>query len=235
MNGFEEFKYFIFESRIPKSNPHLPLHNQIFEAWRKIWSDTFVKSGSPSGNWLGDFIKHDLLVGILSPENEVVAVHMYTFHNLKSLGSRAGEYLSIYSADSLAKLEFEDLDYCMSAEYLGVAEKWRRSKLGFSFSDVLLWLSVRLAEESGIDAVIGTPIKLSNSHKNCELLGCHYLESRIFKYGYELAAMYLPLEEAKAHPDPLVNEFVEYLWQTRIDTRRQERKLRVKELEHGLG
>ncbi len=193
-----------------------PLHNSAFRLWQKSWRQTFAELRSEAVPRADDFTRQSV-IGALFYRDEAVGLLLHTYFNLDLEATRAHSYLSTYPPSVVDKLRSEGIKEVFSMEYLTLDPNWRRNLVGVPLGEVLLGLGVKLAENSGLAAML---VVTRNEKRVNDILygfGARCLAKDLTKHN--VAVDLVSLDRGKTHPGPReeVNSWISHFWGKRED------------------
>ncbi len=205
------FKYFILSSRMPHSDNYLHLYNEIYDLWEDIFDP--VLNGQAHADSILDT---DLCTGIVS-DGKVIGCHFYRFLNLKTTSVRQCSYFKDLSDSSWSFLTENNFTKLMSLEFLLVHPDFRKSKVGFSLSETLISLGLKIMQSTSYHAGIGTARTVVKVDQSTHKVGFITVQEKIDKFGNNCSFMVCPANNVKKNPDFQVQRTVQLLWENRID------------------
>lgn len=163
-------------------------------------------------------MRQDLAVAVVSKRSgEVIGCHLYTVYNLASNASLNSEYFHYISRESTEHMKTNDLNICMSMEYLGINPEWTINPAKIGFGKLMVALGTFVAEALECDCALGMPIGGTKVDKMIANLGGYTIQDNIQKYGYELQLMVMPARPRINSEDPLIAQWAARLWAERQD------------------
>ena len=154
MIDLNSLSYLIMPAKFSGTPPFLNLHNRIYEFWHQMFTDV-LRSRDPQASVNPDhFIRQNRVAAIIN-NNDIVALHLYTFFNFSSVAARENPYFSDFTKSTWGYLEKENLKHVMTMEYLSVNPSYRKSKSGFSFGEIMVGLGFKIMKESQQDCTLG--------------------------------------------------------------------------------
>ena len=140
---YSELSYHVFggESAFYPDENHI--RNDAYKAWYKLWSEVYSQSSSAYELNSDEFVRQKIVTAI-THNNEVAAVHLYSFYHLDSLPDLRTKYFHFFSPEYLQHLRNRQVKSVMSMEFLTVLPEYRKSKLGVSIGLVISQLGTEI-------------------------------------------------------------------------------------------
>lgn len=210
-------KYIILPGKYPEDPQLHTLHNQAYLYWQNFWNNVFRENGSKDTVCADNFWRQDM-VTMLMHENEIIAQHLYSFFNIKSLAAINHTYFtSIFNDEYFKKLKNRQSYSVMSMEYFAVSPHWRKKNCGISLASVLIGLACKHQTILLSDALIGP----SRSDLKVTQLTTEYggdiIVSGLSMHNTPVDLIAIFKDKAKPHPDFNVQRLVNKLWQERTN------------------
>ena len=219
MKELNDYQYYILPGKCPVNFEYTELHNQAYTYWRDFWDKFFNvdEVASTKSNRHDDFLRQDV-VAVIMYKKQIVAMHLYTFFNIKTVSALEHSYFSrSYDAQFIEKLEKCGVESTMSFEWLTVDPAFRKSKTNFSFSLVTIALGGMIQKALSIDAAIAVSRSDVKVTQSAVELGFDVIIPDVSMHGYPCDLIAWFLGKAKDHPIEDVNRVCRQLWEGRID------------------
>lgn len=212
----KSLSYVILPGRPPLDFAHRQWHDRAFRFWKTFWTEILKENRTAEHVRVADFFRQDC-VTLLVHDEEVIAMHTYTFFDLTLAGTKEHEYFERYSQKFLQDLRRRRVSRVMTMEFFSVARQWRGSQVGVSLASVLAGLGLRIAKEAGVDATISVARADIGAAKIGHDFGAVSLDTKVMVYNTPCDLVAFLPEKLHPHPDPVVNDLVDHFWRVRLD------------------
>lgn len=225
------YRYILMPGQVPMNFPHVHLHNKAFKYWRSFWTDVFNEISPGEKVRDSDFYRQKW-IAVLMDEQQIVALHLYSFFNLDSDAALATEYLaSNYTIEDQNVLEAKGIRSVMSMEYLTIDPQYQRGKkTSLPISILMIGLGYRVLQDSGYDSMIAPCRCDVKVDKKAELFGAIELRSPFMLHGVPVRNMVTPASRIKSHPDRGIQLLINQHWQRREYLLDSESKQRLSQI-----
>ncbi len=222
------FKYFLMPGKCPHNFQHLDLYNQVYGYWKNFWDNVLTSLDGTSHIRSDEFLRQDI-VPVIFYGNEIVAIHLYTFFDLRWTATFDHTYIcNNFPKTFTEELEERRLKRLMSLEYLTVSSEWRKHRLGFSWAHVLLGLGLNLLREYNIDAGIAPTRNDVKMNELAYLFGFECLIPKAIVHNVECDLVVCEPRNIKSHPEQKVREAIDWLWENRVSLLNEDRQKQSK-------
>ena len=212
-----DYSYFILHPSPPTNGLPLELSNRAYDLWEKTWVETFEKTGFSDHLVRDHFLRCNKLALITDPFKNIVGLHLYTFMNFHSKSCQASGFFADIKSEFRNYFIERGFNTGNCMEYLTVNPKYRKSRTGIPFGEILIGLGVQITREEGLDCSFGTSREDVKVHKMTQSLGAEILLGKVSKYGYSccitLASSSAPSQPGYEDRDEIINQ----LWKHRTD------------------
>lgn len=202
---------------LPSANPpaHLvAVHNRVYTFWKSMWEKVMKDLKADASHLEEDFIRQDFIAAICS-DQEVVAVHLYSFFALDSLAARDHRYLSgNYPKEFFEKVGKAGIRNVMSLEYLTVNPAWRKHSSKVHMGAALGALGLNVMCQYGIDAVIAPARRDHKIHEMAYAQGGDCIIPEVNVHGVSCDLIAIKRENIVC-PDKNVASLRDELWERR--------------------
>lgn len=214
----EKAKYIVLTGKMAPHSEHFDLYKNVYKLWTATWTKAFAAVGSPESFSPDNFYRQDY-IPVIAYNDQPIAAHFYTLFYLDNPASIDHSYFEIFSESALQQLKAKQVQSLLSLEYLSVDPAYRKSAIGFSVAEVLSGLCCRFLKEVNCDAGLGVAVKAARIDKMAKNLGFELLDSdaRRGNLVCDIVVKYSETVGAGVHPDPLVNSFVDSLWNNYVN------------------
>lgn len=203
---------------LPSANPpphKLQQHNELFQMWHGVWTDTFAKLGLDPACLNDEFIRQDFIAALFH-EGKPIAAHLYSFFSIDCLASRLHGYLNgNYPEIFFQKLKNEGVRNVMSMEYMTVHPDWRKSKSLVHLPIVTAGLAFEVMKHYGGDAAIAPARTDHKVHLLAPPYGGKSLIKNVINHNVPCDLLMCHRNNLKPHDDPVIQGLVETLWRHR--------------------
>lgn len=218
----ENSRYVVLTGKMSPDSENFELYKNVYKLWKSTWTKAFAAVGSPDSFSPDNFYRQDY-IPIIAHNDEPIAAHFYTLFHSENPAAMDHEYFEIFSDTALSILRENDAQKLMSLEYLTVNPAYRKSVIGFSVAEVLSGLCCKFIKEIDCDAGLGVAVKAARIDLMAKNLGFDILDSNAKRGNLvcDIVVKYSRTVATPVHPDPVVNDIVESLWQTYIKSDNQ--------------
>lgn len=145
----------------PKAD-HRHLYDVTFKFWMNFWTQVYAEVGSQTTPNPDDFFRQDY-IPVLHIGDEILATHMYSIFDVSQTAIQHHSYFKkMYPENVFSELEAKNISKVMTMEYLCVNPKYRKTKLPFSMSHVLISLGIKtFLEITDCDSIL-TVLRVDN-------------------------------------------------------------------------
>jgi hypothetical protein len=193
------------------------LFNRTFEFWRSFWIDVFDSNQANSIGALTDFFFADAL-GVLTYQNEIVGVHIYTFFNSDQSSTRIHPYFSQYEGEAFLKfLDEQGYRSSLALGYLAINPEWRKSQVGLSIGSMLIALGAELQKDLQIDASLGRCRTDVKTNRMLTSLGGTTIKEAYMMHNTPCDFVVMERVKLVEHPDELSRQYVREWWNQRLN------------------
>lgn len=206
-----KLKYICLPGKLPPNSSHVTLQNEVYDLWKKTWSQIFEDVGNAKSFVPDDFYRQDIIPIILY-EGEIVAFHLYTFFNTNQKAVLDHRYFSIFDGETLDLLCSKSRSYFMSMEFLTVSPDWRKSQTGVSFAAILSSLGLEVLRAVGASAAIAPARKENKINSLAYSFGATCLKSDVQRGNLVCDLIAVMLEDIQSCTESNEREIVEQLW-----------------------
>lgn len=213
----QELKYYILPGKCPLGFEFTEIHNKAFEYWKTFWSKVYADAGSLDAFHPDDFFRQDY-IPVIMWKNEIVAMHLYTFFNLKQRSAIHHNYFNFFNEQFFEKLNELKIEYVMSMEFLTVDPKWRKKESFISVAELLSGIGLELFKQSQGQAAIAPARKDVKVHEMAYKFNFDCLVSDVNCRNFDCDLILGVKNKISNHPDNYLNALVQKIWNERIDT-----------------
>lgn len=191
-------------------------HDRAYLFWKRFWTQVLRENGTTETVRADEFLRQDR-VTCLAFGDRIVAMHAYTFFDLRYLATRDHAYFKRYTEKFFRELERRGVSRVMTMEFFSVEPEWRGSRVGVSLASVLAGLGLKIAREEGVQATISIARTDIGAAKIGHEYGAVSLDTgvNVFNTPCDLVAFFPEL--IHDHADPVVNDLVSHFWRERVD------------------
>lgn len=224
-----EFGHLILRKNGITSSSNLKMYGKAYEFWKTSWLQILEKAGCPGVLQVDDFYRQDL-ISLITHKDDIVALMLHTFFDLKNPVTYEMRYFSIFNEWSRKNIEKHGHTGVMTMEYLLVNPEWRKKNgAAFSFSDVIMGLAFQIMKSEGAGISLGVAIKAAKMDEMAQRLHCQVLERDVKRGSIVCDIVSQIPSHIKPHADSRIQSFTETLWNNRtysdsIKTRQPLRK-----------
>jgi hypothetical protein len=211
--NYKNLKYIVLPGTPEKNFPGQDFHNRVYSFWKEFWTEVY---GSEEGVDGDTFLRQDF-VPVVTHGDDIVAVHLYTIFNPKTLATKNHSYFHCYPKDFFSYLDAEGMESVMSIESLTVNSAWRKGRVGVSFGEVMIGCSLNYFESTLADAVIAPTRNDRGVNRMCYKFGFDCYASSLDYRGFDIDIVCGNKKRVQPSPDPKINEIINHLWSSRID------------------
>lgn len=211
--------YKVLSGKMLPGSPNFELYKNVYKLWFKTWKKAFNDVGSPEAFSPDDFYRQDL-IPVIAYKTEPIAAHFYTMFHTENPAAMDHHYFDIFSDKTLNILKSNDSKRLMSLEYLTVNPFYRKSTIGFSLGEVISALGCKLLKEISYDAALGVAVKAAKVDKMALKLGFDILDNQAKRGNLvcDIVVKYSKTVHKNTHPDIIVNDFINYLWDNQTNS-----------------
>lgn len=206
--------YTLFAGRDLFHNKENEFRNQVFNLWNDTWQQVYQSSNSGYHLYADEFTRQDL-IGAITIDGQVAAVHLYSFFDLSCDATMKMKYFDFFNENYWKTLKSRGVKNAMTMEFLTVNPKFRRKEIGIHLGKVITQTGGNLFNELGLDAIIA-PAR--NDLKVNELaydLGFSCIEANTIQRGFECDLIACFKGDLKSSSDPDVALLGAQLWENR--------------------
>lgn len=217
LKKLESLRYSLLPGRFAPGFEGTSLYNKAFQYWVAFWNKVLADNGSHEPIEPYDFLRSDL-VAVLTSNDEVVAVHLYSLFNIEQTSLEYHPYLRGKEERAfLASLKDLNCRSAVSFEFLTLNDQWRKSKIGFSLAPVIVGLGYKIQKALNIDAALGRCRKDLHVNQLMTQVGGITLKTDVMMHNTPTDFCAVLLSQMKDHPDKDVQELIGALWSKRTD------------------
>lgn len=213
----QKFQYYLIPPRNPPSH-FAELIDKTFTFWQSIWQPTLHELGYSDQYLHDDFIRQDA-ISVLTFDNQVIGVFLYSFFNLEIKTHYLFRYFkNNYNSYFFSRIKELGVKKVLTTQYLAVHPEWRGKKNPIiPVALTLAGLSNYVRDHYGLDAGIGPTRR---DHKVTELFYAHggdCIVSDVPNHNVLCDLIANIKGRTHQHPNPQIQQIQDYLWYHRID------------------
>lgn len=214
-----DFQLHILPGRCPEKFEFIHLHNEVYQFWKTFWNDVFQQNGSSSKADANIFYRQNF-VAVITNGKEIVGTIFQSENNIQSDVIREIAYFDRPFIREICDRWVLEENYNVSTyEMLTVNGKYRKKETGISFGSILLGVAVNAFLMSRDRVMIG-PVRLDNGvDKLVEDFGWQLISDTYSMHGTPVAVSALFRENVRSSRDPIVQNWINTLWNNRMDLR----------------
>ncbi len=213
----DNLSYILFPAKALGTFPQQKLYQYAYAYWRDFWREFYSSQESPEGFRTDEFYRQNMVAGLFQGD-EVVAVHTYTFFDLRYTATQEHSYFSLYSELDLQRLKTLGLNQVMTMEFMAMNPAFRKSVVGISLAEVMVACGVHILRAAGLDASITIAREDYKVPEFARRVGFKTLRAGLSRHHCPCELMYLPLNDLVQNLSPEVQHYVQYFWDRRVDT-----------------
>jgi len=194
--------------------PEMEILNKTFKAWIETWEEVEALTDFKFNR--DDFFRQDAVLTVLSPDDEVMGCHLYSFFNLENKCSTEFSFYNKFDHSYRNFLSENEVVYSFSVEYLTVCKDFRRNGV-VSLAKAIISLSCHLLESSSFDGILAQTRDDVKVNLMAEEFGGKII-SRGFKMnGIDSSYVVFQKNETNVGQTIPVIKFVQSMWDKRLD------------------
>lgn len=215
----EHLRYALIPGKPPlgAAGELVDLHDRAFRFWSELWSETFAGLGTGEQPDVDGFLRQDLISVVLQ-EDDVVALHLYTFFDLALEAARQHSYFTqSFTPRAMDEIRRSGARTAMTFEYFCLAPAWRNAQAGLSLAATLLHVGFAIFARSGADIALGVCRVDVGVAKLCYDAGGMPLDRDLVLHGAPCDLIGLLQGRQRPYRRAAENELAARLWQERRD------------------
>lgn len=194
------------------------LHNQVYDFWKKVWTDTLQKMELPSLD-RSHILKQDYIC-FLTYGPDVVASHLYSVFDIRLHVTQESDYFSQMSSDIQEYCQKKSIYTMMTQEYLAVHPEWRKTTSGVSIPEILIGLGIQLMHSINCDSTVGTTRAGAPSvERICHEINADLLPNVIMRYNMPHKFFIANKKTIRLPGDQQTQTQIASLWDSKNDYR----------------
>ncbi len=214
MQSNEQLKYAVFSGKSYLHQNEVELRNKAYEAWYKVWSKVYQDRGSDFKLSSDEFSRQDLVCALLL-EEQIVAMHLYSFFNLQSTPDKKSHYFDFFSESYLQALSQKNVKSVMSMEFLTVVPEFRKRNFGFPTGSLICELGTRMFGLTQADAIVA-PARIDvKVHEIAYDIGFDCIEKSVMQRGFECDMIACFQGKQKRSDIPRVSTTADEIWKSK--------------------
>lgn len=184
------------------------LINQIFE----LWEHTFAKVARQNESALDpDEFFRSHYIGALMYDEEIVGFNLFTNFDLSLISATRHRYFQSLGACSPERLSLSKVKKVMTMEYFTITPAWRKQMKDAPWGEILTGMGLKFLDNSGADAILGTPRIDLKVHEMCYRLGAYDFQAPVERLNYKCAVVLFPKSSERKFENPLTQRWVKKL------------------------
>lgn len=208
------FRYILLSPHNANTQESQDLLNKVYDTWGKTFSNVVEDTGGQLDK--DDFFRYDL-IGVLMHGNSIVGSHCYSLFNLKLNCCLEHHFFQNISSEVIQQLIKDGQSLVYSLEYSQISPEFRKGSGNIRWIDVLIGCALKYLDNSDANGIIGTPRTDIKVDKTTFRLGAVEIQPPIKKMNYECAVIYFPKKINRHFDNPLVAQYVQFLWKNHHD------------------
>ena len=197
----------------PIRGENIDMYNRGYKFWKDIWWNIYNKQNSLDEFSREDFQRQDC-IGILTSGDEFLGMSLHSYHNIRHLPSLESHYFKFYNGEFIDHLKQMGAEVLLSFEYFTL----NPSYVGAGLSKVVMSLGQKVFLSSGADALIA-PARTDNPTFSSSIaMGFKAFGEEVFTRNFPVNLIYCTPDSVREIADTGKREFVDKLWQLRVDS-----------------
>jgi len=207
---------------LPSANPpqeYLQLHSNVYLFWKNLWRDVFQKLSFPTDYLNDDFLRQDVIAVLHTPDEKVVATHLYTFFSLGSPVTKEHKYFEQnFPNPYYERLQEMGAKEVMTMEYMAVDPAWRKKYQQVHIGSILVGLAQEVLKASSADAAIAPARRDYKVNEIAYSFGADCVAAEVNNHNVSCDLIANFRDKICPHSSADVNQAITYLWENKNDS-----------------